>query len=379
MLTIINILNIVIITTIIINAIIIYLKYRNYKTLYGKHHKNLFTKEIQKKFVYCLPAEKGKQYKKIKKKLFESGWDISVYKYMFIKYALLTLGLIFFVNVALTDKISRISEIIGNINYGKLSTDIRLKPTEEEKTKEKEVYHELSATIDANKINEKNMNKYIVDSRRYIEESSYTGSEGSEIIARRMLQKLIDIKTIESGMDEYMLSILIAILMYFIPDILCFLRQYLIEDKKQWEVIISIFTYCIFAKIPPYRTSIIVDNIIEVSDVYKKTFEKISYSIKNGKGEETINEMIRDNRLEDEMLELLETIKLTITTGVESTVQNMESLAENAIEWQKIKQINKRNKKYLILIPLLLLILMLCFDYVMYGLTEIITNFKIDM
>ncbi|HAN10647.1 MAG TPA: hypothetical protein DCP90_08570 [Clostridiales bacterium] len=379
MLTIVNSLNIIIITVITINIIIIYLKYRNYKILYGKHHKNLFTKKNQRRFAFILPAEKGKQYKKIKKKLFEAGWDISVYKYIFIKYTLLILGLLFFINVALTDKTSKISEVICDINYGKLSTDMRLKPTEEENAKEKEVYKELNATIDVNKLNEKNMNTYIAESRNYIEESGYTGSEGSEIVARRMLQKLIDIKNIESSIDEYMLSIFIAILIYFIPDVLCFLRQYLIEDKKHWEIIISIFTYCIFAKIPPYRTSIIVDNIIEVSDVYKKTFQKISYSIKNGKGEETIDEMIRDNKLDDEMLELLETIKLTITTGVEATVQNMESLAENAIEWQKIKQANKRNKKYLILIPLLLLILMLCFDYVMYGLTEIITNFKIDV
>ncbi|HBY20627.1 MAG: hypothetical protein A2Y24_03645 [Clostridiales bacterium GWE2_32_10] len=379
MLTIINVLNILVITIIFINIVIIYLKYRYYKKLYGKHHKSLFLKEIYKKFGFVLPEEKTKQYKKIKKKLFEAGWDIPVYKYVFAKYILLILSALLFVNVVITDKESKINEIAQNINYGKLSTDVRLKATDEDETKEKKMYDNLKTKININEVNDRNIGEYVKCTSEYIKQNHSSITESSEITAKRIIQKLIDINLIEEGVDEYMLSLFLAILIYFIPDILCFLRQYLIEDKKHWETIISIFTYCIFAKIPPYRTSNIVENIIEVTDVYKKTFEKINYSIKNGKGEQAINEMIRDNSLDDELLELLETIKLTITTGVETTVQNMEALAEGAIEWQKIKQAGKRNKKYMILIPLLLAILMLCFDYVMYGLTEIIANFKLDI
>ncbi len=379
MLEIINIINIAVAIILFIAVANTYIKYRHYKRLYGRHYKSLLYKEIYKKYKFMLPDEKSDKYKKLKKRLFDSGWNTSVYKFLAIKIFFFIFGLLFAVSVINTNKNSQINEITRDIYYGKMSNEHKIDKDKKLLKQEENIVLEMRKAVDASKINKENLKEYVDSVKKVIIKEQYTGYESTEIVARRIIQKLVDIKEIEDNIDEYMLVLAICILLYFIPDIACVIRQYLIEDKKHWETVIAIFTYCIFAKIPPYKATVIVDNIIEVTDIYKMTFEKINYALRNGKGEETINEIIKTNDLDEELFELLETIKLTISTGVHKTAESMEMLAQNTIEWQKIKQNNRRNKKYLILIPVLLIIFVLCFDYVMYGLTEIVSSFKLDI
>lgn len=69
--------------------------------------------------------------------------------------------------------------------------------------------------------------------------------------AERMYKKLIKIRTIETDYLIYLTSFILAIILYFIPNIIGHLKLILIEDKRDWEILNYIYVFSMFGRMPP--------------------------------------------------------------------------------------------------------------------------------
>lgn len=377
--TFIKIVNIILLGMMGIILLEIMFNYIDYKEVFNKSYKYIFYKNIENKFKWFYPKEDSDSYKKINSILRKSGLNISVRKYILCKIFLILILFIIAINVYISSNNYKISLIIADMStYNKnykiydinIKEDIKIN-NEKILCKSTEKYFNKIK----NDINIKSKVKQYI--KQEILRKKYRLYGDSEDINFRIINKVDKIIKLKTDSTIMSILFLIGIFTYYIPDFLCIIYQILIEDKRSWETIISIYTYNIFSRIPPYKTSYIIENICETSEVNRPIFSRIKYGFEHGRGIEFIDKILKSTELDDDMVELLETLKLTMTIGVEKTVCNIESLASNVIEWKKIEQGNKKNKKYLLIIPILIIIFLVGFDYLMYGFIEVMNNIKI--
>ena len=192
--------------------------------------------------------------------------------------------------------------------------------------------------------------------------------EDSRSIANRIYIKLLIINNVQHDYFAYIFSIIASFAVYFIPNLTLFMARYLLEDKKDWEVLNSIYIFTIFGKMPPYSIKSIMPNILLASNIYRHLFIRLVDGLNNGRGADIFDEVLieTDN---GELFEMLETMKMTLSTGLLNSIDSFEEIAENQLKWLEIKSIKRRKSKQLFAMLPVVIIIFFAFIYFSFGLS----------
>lgn len=336
-------------------------QYFKLKKLYGKKNaKWMFNKKIKLKFI--IPKEDSEAYERTKISILNIGWNITVEWFYLIKYILavsVALGgfLVTTTNVNMT-----IENIHMDLNLGRSVSENQLETTDDLMLKEQTLLKEIEAYLENSNLEPDNIiavdlvESYIKNRGEYY--------ENPRVLAKRMLQKIQQLKVINTDPTRYIKILLYSFIGFMIPDILLLIKMYLIEGKKDWEVLHCMITYSITACIPPSTTLAVVENMQDVSTVYNNVLEefKIALEKKDMKKANEIIELIED----EDMEQVFETLVLAEEIGIEATVENIDDQLESKLSWLEINSNMRRQIKVSIaFIPLMIIILML-FNYLMY-------------
>jgi len=185
-----------------------------------------------------------------------------------------------------------------------------------------------------------------------------------------MYKKLIKIRTIETDYLIYLTSFILAIILYFIPNIIGHLKLILIEDKRDWEILNYIYVFSMFGRMPPFNIKNVLSNILVISDIYKPIINEALNNLNSGKGEEAFDNLL--GKVENqELYELLESMRLSISTGLLNIVDNIDEMAVNQLKWLEIKSIKRRKSKQVIAMVPVVLVMLAAVVYFSYSLSTL--------
>jgi hypothetical protein len=144
----------------------------------------------------------------------------------------------------------------------------------------------------------------------------------------------------------------------------------LIEDKRDWEILNYIYVFSIFGRMPPFNIKNVLSNILAISDIYRPIINEALNSIKSGKGEASFDSLLQ--RVENqELYELLEAMRLSMSTGLLNMVDNIDEMALNQLKWLEIKSIKRRKSKQVIAMVPVVLIMLMAMVYFSYSLSTL--------
>lgn len=349
-------------------------QYFKLKKVYGKRNaKKMFNKKIKLK--YIIPDEESEKYESTRASLLNIGWDISVEWFYLIKYILAVCVALGGLLVGCTNINIAIENTYRDLNLGRSASENQLESTDELKQKEEELLEKVKNYLISSNLDPKNpIAVDLVESYIKAEGEYY---ESPRVLAKRMLIKLDKLNVLNTDPTTFVKVILYAFLSFMLPEVLIILKSYLIDGKKDWEVLHCMVTYSITACIPPCTTLSVIGNMQDVSSIYINTLEEFKNALEKGdidKAHELV-ELIDD----EDMEQVLETLILAEEIGVDTTVENIDDQLETKISWLDINSNMRRQGKIsLAYIPLMIIILML-FNYLMYYLNLVNSLLIIDI
>jgi len=322
-----------------------------------------------------MPEYKSRRYRNTEGLIINSGLRVSVEEFYLAKTLLFVLGLVFFISVQTTNTFIIYDYVISDLNMGKTLIDDAA-PNDYTLQLEKEVF----IHIDSNMPKGKGALKELKDennSQIYIEyiEAQICGKwaeleEYAGEMAERMYKKLIKIRMIETDYLIYLTSFVLAIILYFIPNIIGHLKIILIEDKRDWEILNYIYVFSMFGRMPPFNIKNVLSNILVISDIYKPIINEALNNINSGKGEEAFDSLLQ--KVENqELYELLESMRLSMSTGLLNIVDNIDEMAANQLKWLEIKSIKRRKSKQVIAMVPVVLVMLAAVVYFSYSLSTL--------
>lgn len=307
--------------------------------------------------------------------IINSGLRISVEEFFLAKALLFILGFIFFVSVQTTNMFILYDDIIGNLNMEKTLFD-PIEPSNQNLQLEKEVFMYIDSSLPKREVTLKELKKEsnseifieYIETRirsKWAESKVYTGE-----IAERMYKKLIKIRKIEADYLIYLTSLIASIILYFIPNIIGYLKLMLIEDKRDWEILNYIYVFSMFGRMPPFSIKNVLSNILVISEIYNPIINEVLNNLNSGKGEEAFDSMLQ--KVENqELYELLESMRLSTCTGLLNIVDNIDEMAVNQLKWLEIKSIKRRKSKQVIAMVPVVLTMLASVVYFSYSLSTL--------
>lgn len=323
-----------------------------------------------------MPRCDSRRYRNAEALIIDSGLKVSVEGFYMAKTLLFLLGFAFFISIETTNVFLLYDRIVGDMNIGvplleqsgeKAAGSLRL---------EREMFGYFNASMagaDYTLDQLEDRKNYLIYLRHIEEEirSRWSGlEESADITAQRLYKKLLKIRTLERDYTAYLTAILASVFMYFMPDLAAALKLKLIEDRRDWEVLNCIYVFSIFGRLPPFNIKSVLSNILLASDIYKPVMTEALNNIKSGKGEEAFDRLLQkvDN---EELYELLEAMRLSISTGLLDMADNIDEMAANQLKWLDIKSIKRRKAKQVMAMLPVVLIMLLAMVYFSYSLSTL--------
>jgi hypothetical protein len=266
--------------------------------------------------------------------------------------------------------------IISDLDIGRTLIDAAVVPDTENLQLERDIFKYIDTSLPKGKVTLKEL-KSKENSQMYIEyieaqiSSKWPGQrEDAAAAAKRMYEKLIRTRTIEKDYTKYFTALAAAIFLYFVPNIAGNTKLKLIEDKRDWEILNYIYVFSIFGRLPPFNIKNVLSSILVVSDIYKPLITEALNSVKSGKGEAAFDSLLP--RVENEDLyELLEAMRLSMSTGLLNIVDNIDEMAINQFKWLEIKSIKRRKSKQVIAMVPVVLVMLIAVVYFSYSLSTL--------
>ncbi len=351
-----------------------YYKYKKIKRLYrAEYAKASFLKSIGR-LLPLMPENKSERYRNVQRLIIDSGIKLSVEGFYLTKTLLFILGFVFFVSVQTTNTIILYDSIISDINIDRSLIDGAVATDTGSLQLERDMFRHVDVSLPRDKVSLKEL-KSKENSQMYIEyiEAQINGKwagrgEDAAAAAKRMYKKLIRTRTIEKNYTIYLTALAAAIFLYFVPNIAGSAKLKLIEDKRDWEILNYIYVFSIFGRMPPFNIKNVLSNILVVSDIYKPLITEALNSIKSGKGEAAFDSMLQ--RVENEELyELLEAMRLSMSTGLLNMVDSIDEMAISQLKWLEIKSIKRRKAKQVIAMVPVVLVMLIAVVYFSYSLS----------
>ncbi len=322
-----------------------------------------------------MPEYKSRRYRKTEGLIINSGLRISVEEFYLAKTLLFVLGFVFFISVQTTNSFIIYDYVISDLNMGKTLIDDAA-PNDYTLQLEKEVFIHIDSSLPKGKAALKEL-KDVNNTPIYIEyiEAQIRGKwaeleEYSGEMAEKMYKKLIKIRMIETDYLTYLTSFILAIILYFIPNIIGHIKLILIEDKRDWEILNYIYVFSMFGRMQPFNIKNVLSNILVISDIYKPIVNEALNNINSGKGEEAFDSLLE--KVENqELYELLESMRLSMSTGLLNIVDNIDEMAANQLKWLEIKSIKRRKSKQVIAMVPVVLVMLAAVVYFSYSLSTL--------
>lgn len=348
--------------------------YLRFRKLYRLYRKELVMRQRMaglSRLNPFMPKPESKKYLNTQKLLASAGIYINVEYYFTIKLFICIIGTLFFIGIQLTNISFFIKDIVENPNYGKTAVDEYAEVSGKTRAYEKMVYGDVSRLVDVKKLKENTVDdkamliEYISN---FITVEGFDKAESAKVLAERMYQKLLKVDA-EKNNGAYIVYILLVLLvLYNLPDIIVRLKIKLIEDKKDWEMLNCTYVYSIFGRLPPYNIRTILSNMLIVVEVFRPLISELLEALRNGKGEKAFDEVLCRTENQD-LFEMLETMKLSIVTGVLNTVDMIDEAADNQLKWLEIKGIKRRKAKQLFAMIPVVIVMLLAAVYFSYSLS----------
>ena len=352
-----------------------YFKYQKIKRLYRADYARKSCLKSISSFLPNMPGYKSKRYRNTEALIINSGLRVSIEEFYLVKTLLFVFGFIFFVSVQTTNIFILYDDIISDLNIEKTLIDAT-EPNDYTLQLEKDVFTYISSGLPKREVALKELKKesnseifieYIEAQIRskWAESGEHTGE-----MAERMYKKLIKTRTIEADYLIYLTSLIAAIIMYFIPNITGHLKLILIEDKRDWEILNYIYVFSMFGRMPPFSIKNVLSNILAISDIYYPIINEVLNNLNSGKGEEAFDSLLQ--KVENqELYELLESMRLSISTGLLNIVDNIDEMAGNQLKWLEIKSIKRRKTKQVIAMVPVVLTMLASMVYFSYSLSTL--------
>ncbi|MFZ5352213.1 MAG: hypothetical protein ACOZCL_05750 [Bacillota bacterium] len=347
-----------------------YIRYLKLKRLFKSDYLRSYKQKAVRKFPIIVPAYKSNRYNAAAGLMEKAGWNISVEHFYICKAFLFLIALAVLISVNTTNGNIEIEHVIEDANYKKAAIDTHVHTVPETVELEKSLFELVNNSyIDnkelfAKKLKAMNL-EYI---QHIISQSGLEIKENLDTVAKRLLEKLLYIRAKQSDYGVYIFIFLFSLLFYMLPDFLAFVKIKLIEDKKEWEVLNCIYAFSIFGSLPPYSVRNVLESMEMVTEAYKPLISKLLEGIKKGASDRVFDEVLErvDN---DDLYELLETMKLACDTGILDSIEDLDEMAEQKQKWMDIRGLRRRRTKRLYAITLVALMFLLAGIYFSYGLT----------
>ena len=353
-----------------------YFRYQKIKRLYRADYARKSYLISISRLLPFMPGYKSKRYRNTEELITDSGLGISVEGFYLAKTMLFIVGFVFFISIQTTNTFMLYDGIIGDLNIEKTLIDIAVVPDTHTLRLEKEIFSYLDNCLPGDKVTLKEL-KNKQNSQMYIEyiEAQISGKwagleEDAGAAAKRMYKKLIRIRTIERDYPIYLSALLAALAMYFMPNIIGHLKLMLIEDKRDWEILNYIYVFSIFGRLPPFNIKNVLINILVIADIYKSILTEALNNIKSGKGEASFDNLLKRVN-NQELFELLEAMRLSMSTGLLNIVDNIDEMAVNQLKWLEIKSIKRRKSKQVIAMVPVVLVMLVAMVYFSYSLSTL--------
>ncbi|HWR61029.1 MAG TPA: hypothetical protein VN580_05420 [Clostridia bacterium] len=351
-------------------------RYRRLKRLYRADYARTSCIRSISRLLPLMPRYNSKRYRNAEALIIDSGLKVSVEGFYMAKTLLFILGFVFFISIETTNAFLLHDRIVGDMNMGMTLLEQSNKKADGSLWLEREMFRYFNASMTGAEYtlekleNRKNYRIYL----RHIEEeirSRWSGlEESADITAQRLYKKLLKIRGLEKDYTVYLTAILASVFLYFIPDIAAALKLKLIEDKRDWEILNCIYVFSIFGRLPPFNIKSVLSNILLASDIYKPVMTEALNNVKSGKGEAAFDRLLQkvDN---EELFELLEAMRLSMSTGLLDMADNIDEMAANQLKWLDIKSIKRRKAKQVMAMLPVVLIMLLAMVYFSYSLSTL--------
>jgi len=352
------------------------LRYQRIKKLYGADYARKDHNKIIGRMLPFIPSNKSKRYKNAEKLIIDSGLGISVESFYLRKTLLFIAGLVFVIGIQTTNTFILYDNTINDLNMDKTLMDSAIAPDIDTMKLEREVFEYVDTLLPRDKVTLKEL-KNTQDSQMHIEyievqiSNKWTDiKEDCRSMAERMYKKLRRIRTIEKSYLKCIAAIGLAFLLYFIPNIIGKTKLILIEDKRDWEVLNFTCVFSMFGRMPPFSIRNVLINTLVVADIYKPVITEALNGIKSGEGEKVFDSLLQ--RVENqELYELLETMRLSMSTGLLNLVDSVDEMAVNQLKWLEVKNLRRRKLKQVIAMVPVVLVMLLAMVYFSYSLSTL--------
>lgn len=367
----------IVLATALFSAAVYYcFRYRRLKKLYRADYARTSCMRSISRLLPLMPRYNSKRYRNAEAMIIDSGLRASVEGFYMAKTLLFILGFAFFISIETTNVFLLHDRIICDMNMGMTLLEQSSKKADGSLRLEREMFGYFNASMTGAEYtlekleDRKNYRIYL----RHIEEkvrNRWSGlEEGADITAQRLYKKLLKIRALERDYTAYLTAILASVFLYFMPDIAAALRLKLIEDKRDWEILNCIYVFSIFGRLPPFNIKSVLSNILLASDIYKPVMTEALNNVKSGKGEAAFDRLLQkvDN---EELYELLEAMRLSMSTGILDMADNIDEMAANQLKWLDIKSIKRRKAKQVMAMLPVVLIMLLAMVYFSYSLSTL--------
>lgn len=326
------------------------------------------------KLLPLMPRYKSKRYCSKEELITDSGLGISIEGFYLAKTLMFVLGLVFFVSIQTTNAYMLYENTINDLNIEKSLLDEAVDPDAESLKLEREIFNYFNDCLTSDKVTlkelsgESNAERYRELIKTQIRSHWASIGGKADEIAGRMYYKLIRIRTIEKNCGIYVKALAAAVFLYFVPNLIAGIKLKLIEDKRDWEILNYIYVFSIFGRMPPYNIKNVLSNILVIADIYKPIIAEALNGIKSGNGEAAFAGLLQ--RVKSEVLyELLEAMRLSMSTGLLKLADNIDEMAANELKWLEIKSIKRRKSKQVIAMIPVVLIMLIAVVYFSYSLS----------
>lgn len=323
-----------------------------------------------------IPGYKSKRYRNTEAMIIDSGFRISIEGFYLIKTLLFILGFVFFISIETTNSLMLYDNIVSDLNMEKTLLDQTVVHDFHSLQLEKDIFNHIEVSMPRDKFilkelrNSQNSQMYIEYIETQISNKWSDLKEDTAAIAARIYKKLLRVRILETNYSIYSTALLLAVFLYFVPDIIACLKLKLIEDKRDWEILNYIYVFSIFGRMPPFNIRNVLSNVLVISDIYKPVITEALNNVKSGKGEAAFDNLLQrvDN---EELYELLEAMRLSMSTGLLNMVDNIDEMAVNQLKWLDIKSIKRRRAKQVIAMIPVVLVMLLAMVYFSYSLSTL--------
>lgn len=197
--------------------------------------------------------------------------------------------------------------------------------------------------------------------------SSLNGMIDIANVSPDLYNVISDVNLIANDIAPYLFLVLLLFLAYNIPVYILQLKRYMLNSKKDWEIVNLITIAAIDSS---NKVDKVVTSMVDTSYVYNN----LLCQFKNEMEENLDSGELLDTVNDDSLRELMETLILCKEIGLDKGKDNINELLDFKLKYMDIIAKKSRSIKSAVsLLPVALILIML-FGYLMIGLNSITQN-----